>query len=88
MPAPAPNQVLHVYSREPFAALGNYEIVTVTGRLTIGLDRTQIFILDGVTQVDFAYELSATAIVSRGLPEPDAAQPPAHGRNPWSFIKP
>lgn len=87
MPAPAPNQVLRVHARTPFKALGNYEIVTVTGRLTGSRDLTQLFILDGVTVVESAYQLGATAIVSRGLPAPDAAPAP-HGRNPWSFIRP
>lgn len=87
MPAPAPNQVLRVHATKPFEALGNYEIVTVTGKLRGSRDLTQLFILDGVTVVESAYKLGATAIVSRGLPSPDAAQAP-HGRSPWSFIRP
>jgi hypothetical protein len=87
MPAPAPNQVLRVHARTPFNALGNYEIVTVTGRLTGSRDLTQLFILDGVTVVESAYQLGATAIVSHGLPAPDATQAP-HGRSPWSFMRP
>lgn len=86
MPAPAPNQVVRVHTRKPFKGLGNYEIVTVTGALRGIPDRTQLFILDGVTVVESAYELGASAIVSKGLPLPDNASTPAHGRSPWSFL--
>lgn len=86
MPAPAPNQVLRVHARTPFSALGNYEIVTVTGRLTGSADLTQLFILDGVTTVESAYQLSATAITSHGLPLPDTLPAPSHGRSPWNFL--
>jgi hypothetical protein len=56
--APPPNQLVHVVSDQPFRLLKVYEVITVTGPLRPGLDKAQLFIMDGVRVLDYGYSMS------------------------------
>ncbi|WP_037086417.1 DUF3299 domain-containing protein [Rhizobium sp. CF080] len=56
--APPPNQLVHVVSDQPFRLSRVYEVITVTGLLRPGLDKAQLFIMDGVRVLDYGYSMS------------------------------
>lgn len=56
--APPPNQLVHVVPDEPFRISRVYEVITVAGTLRPGLDKTQLFILDGVRVLDYGYSIN------------------------------
>lgn len=60
--APPPNQLVQVAAKEPFRMSKIYEVVTVTGSLRPGLDRAQLFIMDGVRVLDYGYRMSQAEV--------------------------
>lgn len=69
---PPPNQLVRVVSDEPFRISKVYEVVTVTGALRPGIDRAQLFIMDGVTVLDYGYSMSQAKVVKgAGATDPD-----------------
>jgi hypothetical protein len=69
---PPPNQLVHVVSDEPFRMSRVYEVITVTGSLRPGLDKAQLFIMDGVRVLDYGYSMSSAKVARvTGLPDPD-----------------
>ncbi|TCV71975.1 hypothetical protein EDE05_105260 [Neorhizobium sp. R1-B] len=69
---PPPNQLVHVVSDEPFRMSRVYEVITVTGSLRPGLDKAQLFIMDGVRVLDYGYSMSSAKVTRvTGLPDPD-----------------
>ncbi|TDW16407.1 hypothetical protein EV128_1361 [Rhizobium azibense] len=70
--APPPNQLVHVVADEPFHLSRVYEVVTVTGNLRPGLDKTQLFIMDGVRVLDYGYSMSHAHVAkATGIADPD-----------------
>lgn len=70
--APPPNQLVHVATDEPFHLLRVYEVVTVTGNLRPGLDKAQLFIMDGVRVLDYGYSMSHAEVArATGIADPD-----------------
>ena len=84
MPAPPPNQIIRVTPHRPYRLSEIYEPVSVSGMLKPGLERTQLFILDGIIVLQSGYGIGS-ARVERAENVPDAN--PASGRMPWSFLK-
>ncbi|WP_037086071.1 DUF3299 domain-containing protein [Neorhizobium vignae] len=70
--APPPNQLVHVVAAEPFHLSRVYEVVTVTGNLRPGLDKAQLFIMDGVRVLDYGYSMSHAQVAkATGFVDPD-----------------
>lgn len=69
---PPPNQLVHVVSDEPFRLLRVYEVITVRGSLRPGLDKAQLFIMDGVRVLDYGYSMSHAQVArATGFVDPD-----------------
>lgn len=60
---PPPNQLVRVVPDQPFRISRVYEPVTVVGSLRPGLDKAQLFILDGVRALDFGYSMSRAVVL-------------------------
>ncbi|WP_165933164.1 DUF3299 domain-containing protein [Rhizobium sp. BK068] len=81
---PPPNQLVHVYSQEPFRLSKAYEIVSIAGALRPGLDKTQLFITDAVKVIEFGYTMGH-AQVSRRLRPTSVMFPQALGSRPIRY---
>ncbi|WP_265518734.1 DUF3299 domain-containing protein [Nitratireductor luteus] len=84
MVQPPPAQMVRVVPKEPYRLSMNYEAVSVTGKLTLGLEKTQIFILDGPAVVESGYTIRMAQVAPDTVSDRTAS--PAEGRSPWSFI--
>lgn len=60
--SPPPNQMIHVYPEKPFRSSRIYEAITVTGTLRPGLDKVQLFILDGTRVLTYGYNMSGAEV--------------------------
>ena len=60
--APPPNQLVHVVPEIPFRISKIYETVTVTGPLRPGLEKVQLFIMDGVRVLDYGYSMGRAGV--------------------------
>jgi hypothetical protein len=85
MPTPPPNQIVLVTPAHPYHLARAYESVSVTGVLKPGMEKSQLFILDGVSVVQSGYAVHRADVVSVES-VPDAVQPP-QAANPWKFLK-
>jgi len=85
MPTPPPNQIVLVTLPKPFHLERTYAVVSVTGLLRQDMERSQLFIMDGLAVIPSGYAFSrATVAPTDGVP--DAIQAP-QGPNPWKFLK-
>ncbi|WP_442920830.1 DUF3299 domain-containing protein [Mesorhizobium sp. CCNWLW176] len=84
MPTPPPNQIVLVTMPKPYKLAKAYEAVSVTGTLKPGMEKSQLFILDGVSIVQSGYSFSKADVASAET-VPDAVVVPQ--ANPWSFMK-
>jgi len=84
VPPPAANQIVHVIPAHPFRLAEIYEAVAVTGVLKPGLEKTQLFVLDGVTVIESGYSVGR-AEIARADKVPDAQR--QGGNTPWNFLK-
>jgi uncharacterized protein len=84
VPPPPPNQIVLVTPEKPFRMSEAYEPVSVLGVLKPGLEKTQLFILDGVTVIETGYSVGR-ARVTEAESVPDAV--PSTGATPWKFLK-
>lgn len=84
VPPPAANQIVHVIPARPYKLAEIYEPVAVTGMLKAGLEKTQLFVLDGVTVIESGYSVGR-AEVAKADKVPDA-KPPG-GATPWNFLR-
>jgi hypothetical protein len=83
VPPPPSNQVVLVIPEQPYKASEIYEPVAVSGKLKPGLEKTQLFILDGVTVIESGYSI-ASAQVAKAEGIPDATPP--RKATPWNFL--
>lgn len=81
-PPPA-NQVVLVTPERPYKLSEIYEPVSVTGTLKPGLEKTQLFILDGVTVIESGYSVGRAQVNRAGNAEKAAPRP----KTPWTFLK-
>lgn len=84
MPTPPPNQIVLVTLPKPYRMEKAYETVAVTGRLRQDLQKSQLFITDGVTVIQSGYSFSA-AHVAKADSVPDTVE--LQQANPWKFLK-
>jgi hypothetical protein len=83
VPPPAANQIVHVIPARPYRLKEIYEAVAVTGVLKPGLEKNQLFVLDGVTVIESGYSVGR-AEIARTDKVPDAQR---QGATPWNFLK-
>ena len=83
MPTPPPNQIVLVTPAHPYTMKEAYEPVAVTGVLKPGMEKSQLFILDGVSIVQSGYTVRK-AEVARVDTVPDTVTLPIN--SPWNFL--
>ncbi|HHZ07404.1 MAG TPA: DUF3299 domain-containing protein [Rhizobiales bacterium] len=84
MAQPPPEQVIHVTARTPFRMAGSYEFVSISGRIRPGLEKTQLFIMDGVAVIESGYSIGR-ADVARA--DEGLGAMPARRSSPWGFLR-
>lgn len=84
MTQPPPAQMVRVVPAKPYRLSMNYEPVSVVGELTLGLEKTQLFILDGPAVVESGYTIRMAQVAPHKAS--DDMPPQAEGRSPWSFV--
>ena len=62
VPPPPPNQIVHVQLKQGFESKELFAPVWVTGRISAGMDKTSLTLVDGSTDVNFGYALQATKV--------------------------
>ncbi|ESX77993.1 DUF3299 domain-containing protein [Mesorhizobium sp. M0309] len=83
MPTPPPNQIVLVTPARPYKMSQAYESVAVTGALRPGLEKSQLFILDGVSIIQSGYTVRKADVVAVDT-VPDTITLPVN--SPWSFL--
>ncbi|RAZ88608.1 hypothetical protein DPM33_21680 [Mesorhizobium hawassense] len=83
MPTPPPNQIVLVTPARPYKMKEAYEPVAVTGVLEPGMEKSQLFILDGVSVVESGYTVRKAEVATVDT-VPDAVTLPVN--SPWSFL--
>jgi hypothetical protein len=83
MPTPPPNQIVLVTPAHPYKMSEAYQPVSVTGVLKPGMEKSQLFILDGVSIVQSGYTVRKAEVASVDT-VPDTVQLPVN--SPWSFL--
>ena len=83
MPTPPPNQIVLVTPAHPYTMKEAYEPVAVTGVLKPGMEKSQLFILDGVSIVQSGYTVRKAEVASVDS-VPDTVALPVN--SPWSFL--
>ena len=79
---PPPNQAVLITLKMPFKLSETYATVSVTGVLRPEMEKTQLFILDGVKVIESGYSISGAQVAPAD--KVIGAQPTG---NPWSFLK-
>ncbi len=83
MPTPPPNQIVLVTPAHPFKMSEAYQSVAVTGALQPGLEKSQLFILDGVSIIQSGYTVRKAEVVAVDN-VPDTITLPVN--SPWTFL--
>jgi len=83
MPTPPPNQIVLVTPARPYRMSEAYQPVSVTGALQPGLEKSQLFILDGVSVIQSGYTVRRADVASVDT-VPDTITLPVN--SPWSFL--
>jgi hypothetical protein len=83
---PPPNQAVLINLKTPVKLTEAYETVSVTGTLQPELEKTQLFILDGVSVMESGYRIAGAQIapadtISSGAPRQ------TQKANPWAFVR-
>lgn len=84
MTQPPPSQVIRVVPEKPYRLSTNYEPVSVTGKLTLGLEKTQLFILDGVAVIESGYNIRMARVGPTDIPSGAGFDRTA---SPWRFLR-
>ncbi|AZO62935.1 MAG: DUF3299 domain-containing protein [Mesorhizobium sp.] len=83
MPTPPPNQIVLVTPAHPYRMAEAYQPVSVTGVLKPGMEKSQLFILDGVLIVQSGYTVRKAEVADVDS-VPDAVTLPVN--SPWNFL--
>ncbi|MCZ8546344.1 DUF3299 domain-containing protein [Mesorhizobium qingshengii] len=83
MPTPPPNQIVLVTPAHPYKMSEAYQPVAVTGTLMPGMEKSQLFILDGVSVIQSGYAVRKADVVSVDM-VPDTITLPVN--SPWTFL--
>jgi uncharacterized protein len=78
--SPPPNQMILVFPEEPFRSARIYEAITVSGNLRPGLDKAQLFVLDGTRVLTYGYRMGQAKVTrATKLDDPDVRALPPGG---------
>ncbi|TPM41980.1 DUF3299 domain-containing protein [Mesorhizobium sp. B2-3-4] len=83
MPTPPPNQIVLVTPAHPYKMTEAYESVSVTGALKPDMEKSQLFILDGVSVIQSGYSVRKAEVVAIDT-VPDSVVLPVN--SPWTFL--
>ncbi|RJT36192.1 DUF3299 domain-containing protein [Mesorhizobium waimense] len=83
MPTPPPNQIVLVTPAHPYKMSEAYQPVSVTGTLQPSMEKSQLFILDGVSVIQSGYTVRKAEVASVDT-VPDTMTLPVN--SPWSFL--
>ncbi len=83
VPPPPANQAILITLKQPYKLREIYEIVAVTGTLEPELEKTQLFILDGISVIESGYRIAGAQIEPAEHVTGAARQPKS---NPWGFV--
>ncbi|WP_376704411.1 DUF3299 domain-containing protein [Mesorhizobium sp. ISC25] len=83
MPTPPPNQIVLVTPAHPYRMSEAYQPVSVTGALKPGMEKSQLFILDGVSVIQSGYTVRKAEVVNV-VTVPDTITLPVN--SPWTFL--
>jgi len=83
MPTPPPNQIVLVTPAHPYKMSQAYQSVAVTGALRPDMEKSQLFILDGVSVIQSGYTVRKAEVVGVDT-VPDTIVLPVN--SPWSFL--
>lgn len=84
MAQPPPEQVIHVTTVTPYRMKQSYEFVSISGRIRPGLEKTQLFIMDGVAVIEAGYSIGRADVApAEGQSDLPAPKP----SSPWGFLK-
>ncbi|MER8825532.1 DUF3299 domain-containing protein [Mesorhizobium sp. M0938] len=83
MPTPPPNQIVLVTPASPYRMSQAYQAVSVTGALKPGMEKSQLFILDGASVIQSGYAVRKAEVVNVDV-VPDTITQPAN--SPWRFL--
>jgi uncharacterized protein len=83
MPTPPPNQIVLVTPAKPYKMAQAYQSVSVTGVLQPDMEKSQLFILDGVSIVRSGYTVRKAEVASVDS-VPDTVTLPVN--SPWNFL--
>ncbi|TPJ06951.1 DUF3299 domain-containing protein [Mesorhizobium sp. B2-7-3] len=83
MPTPPPNQIVLVTPAHPYKMSEAYQSVAVTGALNPDMEKSQLFILDGVSVIQSGYSVRKADVVAVDT-VPDSVVLPVN--SPWSFL--
>ena len=62
VPPPPPNQIVFVQPKDGFKSPELFAPVWVTGRISTGMNKTSLTLVDGSSDVNFGYALQATTV--------------------------
>jgi hypothetical protein len=83
MPTPPPNQIVLVTPAHPYKMSQAYQPVAVTGALKPDMEKSQLFILDGVSVIQSGYTVRKAEVAAVDS-VPDTITLPVN--SPWSFL--
>ncbi|MBZ9966914.1 DUF3299 domain-containing protein [Mesorhizobium sp. BR1-1-2] len=83
MPTPPPNQIVLVTPAHPYRMSQAYQPVSVTGALKPGMEKSQLFILDGVSVIQSGYTVRRASVTGVDT-VPDTVTLPVN--SPWTFL--
>ena len=83
MPTPPPNQIVLVTPARPYRMSEAYQPVSVTGTLKPDMEKSQLFILDGVSIIQSGYTVRKAEVADVDT-VPDTVTLPVN--SPWTFL--
>ena len=83
MPTPPPNQIVLVTPSHPYRMSQAYQPVSVTGALEPGMEKSQLFLLDGASVIQSGYTVRKAQVTDVDT-VPDTITLPAN--SPWRFL--
>jgi hypothetical protein len=83
MPTPPPNQIVLVTPSRPYRISQSYQPVSVTGVLEPGMEKSQLFLLDGASVIQSGYTVRKAQVMDVDVVPDTITLPP---NSPWRFL--
>lgn len=84
VPPPPANQAVLINLKTPYKLSEIYAAVSVTGTLQPEVEKTQLFILDGVSVIESGYRIAGATVMPADSISSGAESPKA---GPWGFLR-